>query len=137
LNFLRNNISSYNEKGADELNLHVQSVSANFLEGRLGLNLGYVTRISEFPEFKKISTNLKISYGHAFVNDAPTTVAGFQGQSTNFNSQISHVDSESLKLETEFVAYHKDDSTFEVDYSFEHKKTFESHLILVKVRQEF
>ncbi len=137
LNFLRNNIGGYNEKGAGELNLRVSSVSANFLEGRTGLNLGYATRISELPEFKKVVALLKISYGYAFVNDAPTVTAGFVGQSGSFNSQISHVDRGSLKLGFELDAFHKDNSTFSADYTFEKRTTYESHFILLKVREEF
>ena len=137
LNFMRNNIGAYNEKGADELNLRVSSVAANFLEVRSGVNFGFSSKITELPEFRKIAALLKISYGYSVINDAPTTSASFQGQSSSFNSQITNVDRGSLKLGTEIAAYHKDDSTFILDYNYERKTTYSSHFAIFKVRQEF
>ncbi|NBV07069.1 MAG: autotransporter domain-containing protein [Proteobacteria bacterium] len=137
LNFLRNNIDGYSERGADELNLKVSSVAANFLEARAGINFAYTTKISELPEFKKFTINLKTSYGYSLINDAPTTTARLQGQSTSFNSQISNVDRASLKLGSEVVAHHKDDTNFVLSYNFENKETYQSHFAIFKVRQEF
>ncbi len=137
VNFLHSNIDGYQEKDAGTLNLNVRSVSANFLETRAGLNLGWISKLPEFPEFDKIATNFKISYGYSIINDAPTTVSNFEGQSTTFNSQISQIDRSSLRLETEVVAYHMDDMSFSADYSFEKKKTYQSHFISLKVRQDF
>ncbi len=137
LNFLRNNIGAYNEKGADELNLHVSSVAANFLEVRSGVNFGFSSKITELPEFRKVVALLKISYGYSVINDAPITSASFQGQASGFNSQITNIDRGSLKLGAEIAAYHKDDSTFILDYNFERKTTYSSHFAIFKVRQEF
>lgn len=138
LNFLHNNISGYSEKGADELNLNVGGVSANFLEGRIGLNLGYSSEVfRELPEFQKFAGTLKISYGQAFINDAPATQASFVNQKTNFISQISHLDNSSLKLGAEVFAYHKDNTNLSADYTFERKATADSHFILLKIREEF
>ena len=137
LNFLHNNIGAYNERGADELNLKVGAVTANFLEARGGLNFGYAAKISEFPEFKKFAANLKISYGHSLVNDAPTTKASFQSHSKTFDSRISNVDRGSLKLGGELMIYHKDDASFSLNYNFERKATYQSHISIFKVRQEF
>lgn len=137
LNFLRNNIAAYNEKGAEELNLDVSGVTANFLEARLGIGLDFSSRVTELPEFRKVAALLKISYGYSVINDAPTTTASFQGQSLKFESQITNVDRASLKLGAEFMAYQKDDATFSIDYSFERKATYSSHFAIFKVRQEF
>jgi uncharacterized protein with beta-barrel porin domain len=137
LNFLHNNISGYNEQGADELNLKVGAVSANFLEARAGLNFGYVTKILELPEFRKFAAALKFSYGHAFINDAPSTIASFSGQQSNFASQISHIDSSSLKIGAEFFAYHKDNTIFSIDYNVERRATSNSFFVLAKIRDEF
>lgn len=137
LNFLRNNISGYLEKGADELNLRVSNVAANFAEARLGMNVGYGSKITELPEFRKIYGMLKISYGYSFVNDAPITTASFQGQSTSFTSQVTNVDRGSLKSGFELAAYQKDDATFSLDYNFECKTTYSSQLVLFKVMQKF
>ena len=137
LNYIRNDISGYSEKGAEELNLRVSGVSANFLEIRSGVNLGFSSKISEFPEFRKVASMLKISYGYSLINDAPTTTASFQGQSSSFNSQITNVDRSSLKLGGEVAAYHKDNSIFSLDYNFERKASYSSHMAIFKVRQEF
>ena len=137
LNFLHNDIASYREKGADQLNLNVGHVAANFLEGQIGLNFGYNSAIYELPEFRKFAANLKISYGYAIINDAPVTVANFIDQKTNFDYTISHQDSSSLKLGTELFAYHKSNTILSVDYGFEHKATLSSHFILMKIKEEF
>ncbi len=137
LNILHNSIGGYSEEGADELNLKVSAVSASFLEARLGANLGWETRFSDFPEFKKVTSVLKFSYGHALVNTAPTTKASFEGQASSFNSQISHLDSNSLRLGTEITAFHENFTSFSFDYNFEKRATYASHFIAAKIRQEF
>ncbi len=137
LNLLHNKISGYSEKGADELNLKVGAISANFVESRAGINLGWMGKFPEMNEFKLFSAALKFSYGHAFVNDAPTTKANFIGQSKGFDSKISHLDNNSLKAGIEIAAYHKEFTTFIADYDFEKRTTSTSHLFMVKIRQEF
>lgn len=137
LNILHNSISRYSENGADELNLKVGAVTANFLETRVGANFGWETKFSEFPEFKKMTSALKFSYGHALVNDAPTTTANFEGQSLSFTSKISHLDSDSVRLGAALAAYHENFTTFSADYSLEKRATFQSHFFAVKIRQEF
>jgi outer membrane autotransporter protein len=137
LNILHNKIAGYSEKGADELNLKVGAISANFVESRAGINLGWIGKFKDIREFKLFSAALKFSYGHAFVNDAPTTKASFSGQSQSFDSKISHLDNSSLKAGVELAAYHKEFTTFSADYDFEKRATYSSHLLAVKIRQEF
>jgi outer membrane autotransporter protein len=137
LNFLRNNIEGYSEDGGDTLNLDVSKVSADFLEGRIGLNLGWVTKFAEFPEFEKFLVNLKSSYGYSFINDAPVTTVNFSGQDSMFNAQISHLDRQSLKLGFIAEAYHIDSTTFSINYNFEYKPTFRSQFISLKIRHKF
>lgn len=138
LNFMRNDISAYNESGADTASLNVQAVSANFMEGRIGLNLGWVgTEISEFPEFNEIDSLLKISYGYTFINDAPDTVSNFSGQSSTFNSQVSQLDLQNLKLGTELDAYSEEGTTLSLAYDFERRATYQSHFVALNIRQEF
>ncbi len=138
MSFIRTNIQAYSEKGADSLNLNVKNISADFLESRIGVNLGFVTtRIAEFPELKKVDSLLKISYGYSFVNDAPITVSSFDGQATSFATQISHVDRGSLKLGAEIEARHEEDIIFNLEYGFEKRATFQSHYMAAKVKQMF
>ncbi|MES2961019.1 MAG: autotransporter domain-containing protein [Pseudomonadota bacterium] len=138
MSFVRTNIQGYSEKGADSLNLSVKNISANFLEGRIGTNLGFVTtKIPEFPELNKVDSLLKISYGYSFINDAPVTVSSFDGQTTNFTTQIYHVDRSSLKLGAEIEAHHVEDIIFSLEYGFEKRATFQSHYMAAKVKQMF
>jgi uncharacterized protein with beta-barrel porin domain len=137
INILHNSVASYSENGADELNLKVGAVAANFLEARIGANLGHETKFLEVPEFKKVTSVLKFSYGRAFVNDAPTTSASFDGQALSFKSEISQIDSDSLRLGLEFAAHHEDFVSFSADYSLEKKASLQSHFLGVKIRQEF
>jgi hypothetical protein len=132
-----NQISAYEEKGSGSLNLKVQSLKANFFEGRVGINFGYVDKFFFFPEFKKIATNFKISYGKNFINDTPTTIANFVGQNKNFSTQILQIDRTSLNFETEIIGYHIDDLTFSANYNFEHRNSYQSHFLSLKMRQEF
>jgi uncharacterized protein with beta-barrel porin domain len=137
LNFVQNKISAYRENGADELNLNVSGVSANFLEARAGLDLSYAARIATMPEFRKFFSNVKISYGQALINDAPVTSARFTNQQKSFENKISNLDSNSLQLGLEMSLLHKDDTTLSVNYGFEHKKTADSHLVFVGALQRF
>jgi uncharacterized protein with beta-barrel porin domain len=137
LNFLRNNISGYSEIGASELNLDVEKISANFLESRVGLNVAYFTVNFDFYDLQKLSSNLRISYGHALINDAPTTKARFSGQTIVFDSQISYLDANSMKLGLEMAAYNKDDTVFSINYNVEHRTTFDSYMLSAKIRREF
>jgi uncharacterized protein with beta-barrel porin domain len=137
LNFLHNQISSYSEKGADSLNLKVSAVSADFAEIRPGINFGWSGKVSELTEFPKIAALTKISYGHAFVNDAPQTTASFVGQNSSFTSQISHMDNDSLKFGLALEAYHIEGTAFFFDYTLEKRATYQSNFFALKIRQEF
>jgi hypothetical protein len=136
--FLHNKIGGYHEKGADSLNLNVKSVSANFLDARIGLNLSWnAKKLRNFPEFKKFNSTAKISYGYSIINDKPTTTANFSGQSSGFNSQISQIDRGSLRLGIGALAYHEEDTTLSFDYDFEKRATYQSHFANFKICQKF
>lgn len=137
LNFLRNNIDGYSENGADTLNLQVRQVKADFLEGRVGLNLGWETKVNKVPDFTKLAANFKTSYGYSFVNDAPNTTANFIGQSSNFNWQITQTDRQSLRFGGAIAAYYLNDVTFGFEYALEKKASYQSHFVSLKIRQEF
>lgn len=137
INILHNSVDAYSEKGADELNLKVSAVSANFLEARIGANLGYETKFLEVPEFTKLASVLSFSYGRALVNDTPTTSASFEGQGSSFDSKISQIDSDSIRLGAEFAAHHEDFVSFSANYFLEKRASFQSHFLGIKIRQEF
>ena len=137
LNFLRNNVGGYSENGADTLNLKVQAVTADFMEGQAGLKLGWESKVKKIPEFTKLVTSLKASYGYSFVNDAPNTSANFIGQSSNFNWQITQTDRQSLRFGGAIEAYYLNDVTFGFECGLEKKSTYQSHFVMLKIRQEF
>ena len=137
LNFLRNNVGSYSENGADTLNLKVRAVTADFMEGQAGLKLGWESKVKKIPELTKLVTSLKSSYGYSFVNDAPNTSANFIGQSSNFNWQITQTDRQSLRFGGAIEAYYLNDVTFGFECGLEKKSTYQSHFVMLKIRQEF
>lgn len=137
LNLLHNNIAGYSEDGAEELNLTVRGVSANFLEARIGVNLGFSAKPKEIPEFKIISANLKLSYGHSLINDAPTTKANFNEQDLSFDSQISQIDRQSIKAGFSANIHNQVDTIFSLNYDLERKATYQSHLLVVNIKQLF
>ncbi len=102
INFVRNNTDNYFENGSGTLNLAVKGNSSNFLEGRLGLNLGHRIKTKNKSE---ISSKISISYGYNFLNKQLTTTANFVGQTATFNSLSSKIDPKSLKLGAGFDIY--------------------------------
>ncbi len=138
LNFLHSKIGGYSERGADSLNLKVGGVAANFLEARIGTSFGWIGKIPEMHEFKKLVALVKISYGYNIINDRPQTLSSFASQdAVTLNSKISQMDSGSLKVGFEVDAFHIDDINFALEYSLEKRSSSQSHFILAKVRQEF
>ena len=137
LNYAQNNIAGYSEKGANALNLDVGQVSSKFLEARLGVNLDWTTKIPELREFQTINLSSKFSYGHDFIADAAVTKSNFSGQEISFDTQVTDVDNQNIRLDLKAAAYYLDDSTISINYSLNHRKTSVSHLISLKARQEF
>lgn len=135
--FLHSNTGIYREKGADSLNLNVNSSTSNVFEGRVGCGLSWSEKIRERSEFKKFITILKTSYGYNFIDQTSDTVSNFSGQNSSFNSRVSSIDPGSLRLGVEINGYHIDDIIFSVDYQFEHRATYQSHFAAFKVHQEF
>jgi hypothetical protein len=135
--FLHSNTGIYREKGADSLNLNVNSSTSNVFEGRVGAGLSWSEKIRERSEFKKFITILKTSYGYNFIDQTSDTVSNFSGQNSSFNSRVSSIDPGSLRLGVEINGYHIDDIIFSVDYQFEHRATYQSHFAAFKVHQEF
>lgn len=135
--FIKNHIDSYQEQGAGTLNLSTKQISANFLEIEPSLKLSYVTQPFNFPEFDQITTNFKISYAKNIINDAPTTISNFATQSSSFNTNISNLDNNSLKINTQIIGHHIDNMTFSTSYNFEKRATYQSHSLFFKIRQNF
>ena len=135
--FLHSVTNSYNEKGADSLNLKVSNSDSDVLEGRIGAGLSWSEKIRELSEFKKFVTVFKTSYGYNFINRSSDVVSSFSGQNSSFNSRVSAINPGSLRFGAEINGYHIDDIIFGIDYQFEKRVTYQSHFIALKVRQEF
>lgn len=139
LNFLHNNIFGYSETGVDSLNLKVSEVSANFLEGRTGVNFKYnfKKRAKKF-EFQKFSAAAKISYARAFINSISDLKATFANYSQNsFNNKVSNLDNDSIRLGFELSAFHKDNTIFTLDYNFDYRATSIIHQVMAIIKSEF
>lgn len=135
--FLHNTTGGYSEKGADSLNLNVSSANSKTFEGRIGAGLSWSEKIRELSEFRKFVGVLKTSYGYNFINQSSDITSSFSGQNSSFNSQTSPIDPGSIRFGAEINGYHIDNTIFNIDYQFEHRTSYRSHFIALKVRQEF
>lgn len=134
INFVHNNTDSYVENGAGNLNLVVRSSSSDFLEGRLGLNLGYGITTKKYT---KISPKISASYGYNFLNNRQTTTSNFVGQATTFNNLSSKIDPKSLKLGAGIDIYGTDSFTVSSEYIMEKKNRYQSHSGVIRIRFEY
>ena len=132
--YARNHIDNYTETGAGTLGLAVQNHDANFLEGAIGVGLGYNS-----IEYKdaKIYPKIKLTYGYDFIGNRQTATSNFIGQSVSFDSQSSTINRESIKVDAGINVYAIDHITISANYILEKKRTYESHSGLLRVRYEF
>lgn len=133
INFVRNNVDGYTENGAGTTSLNVKSTSSNFLESRVGLNLGYKTIIKN----TKVSPRISASYGYNFLNNRQTTTSNFVGQTATFNSLSSKIDQKSLKLGSGIDIYSTESTMISAEYIMEKKNKYRSHSGVLRVRFEF
>lgn len=134
LNFVRNNTNNYTENGAGTLNLNVKGSSSNFLEGRLGLNLGYRMTTKKHT---KISPKISTSYGYNFLNDRQTTTSNFVGQTATFNNLSSKIDPKSLKLGGGIDIYGTNSFVVSGEYIMEKRDKYQSHSGVLRIRFEY
>lgn len=134
LNFVRNNTNNYTENGAGTLNLNVKGSSSNFLEGRVGLNLGYRMTTKKHT---KISPKISTSYGYNFLNDRQTTTSNFVGQTATFNNLSSKIDPRSLKIGGGIDVYSANSFVVSGEYIMEKRNRYQSHSGVLRVRFEY
>lgn len=115
-----NKVDSYTESGAGNLDLHVKTSSANFLEGRLGFNLSRRYKSSD----EVIIPQIKASYGYDFVGSRQSSTSNFVGQSTTFQSQGDKIVRGSLKIGTGIRIYSKENIIVNADYDLEIKNGY-------------
>lgn len=135
--FTKNNVSGYSEEGSNSLDLDVKSISANYLEIRMGTSLNWSIEIPELKDFSKLTISSNVSYGHYLISDTPNTVSNFRDHDSSFNTEISDFDDQSLKFELGVTSYNEGNSTLSLNYNLEHRATYQSHGISLKARQEF
>lgn len=133
----KNSNSSYQEKGADELNLKVGKSSSKIGEARIGSSLNWSHKIRSKSEFEKIGASIRGSYGYNFINNFSDTNSSFSDQNSSFTTKTSALDPSSIQVGLGFNALHEDHTIFGIDYQLEQRKTYQSHLVSLKIRQEF
>jgi len=126
----RNQIDTYEETGAGTLNLNVSNEHNNFLEGRVGSELGY----EGLGIFKP---KIKLSYGYDFLASDQSSTNRFQGQSSNFQIKNSNIDKASLKYGFGFNIYAEEGILLIVDYDVEVKSSYQSKTGSIYLRYNF
>lgn len=129
----RNNISSYQEEGAENLNLFVKNNSTNFLEARAGV------KAQKEYLFKSniVTPHLNISYGYDFIGDRQKVTANFVGQTTTFSSSAARIAQASLRLGGGVEMYNQKNITLNVEYNFEHRNNYAAHLGSLRAKYSF
>ncbi len=134
INYVHNRINGHTETGAGNMSLHTHKSSSDFLEGRLGVALSQETISNSKTKFL---TTVRASYGYDFIGDRQTTVSNFQDQTASFSNQISKMNRNSIKLGTSLDIINTNNISLKLDYTFEHKTSYNSHTGLIKAKYEF
>ncbi len=137
LSLNKNSNSAHQEKGADELNLKVGKSSSKIGEARIGSSLNWAHKIRSKSEFEKVGASIRGSYGYNFINNFSDINSSFSDQNSSFVTKTSALDPSSIQLGFELNALHEDNTIFGIDYQLDHRKTYQSHLVSLKIRQEF
>jgi hypothetical protein len=141
--FMHNFIDSYVEEDAEELNLAVDSVSANLLEAKSSISLNSkidktaLFLLNEIPEIQSINARIGVSYGYFLINDKPTTSARFINSNQAFSQNITDLDDQNIELNAILSIHHQEDVDFNFGYNFEKRSSLNSHSLIFNVRQIF
>lgn len=134
LTFSSNNVGSYTENGAENMNLKVQSNKTDFLEGLIGIN--FLHKNFSYNDFST-SQQLKISYGYDFIGKQQTIISGFEGQNTNFITKKAEYDQSSLRLGFSIDFSKINSFLINGEYGFEHKAQYNSHSLILRGSYNF
>lgn len=132
--FVNSFVDSYEEQGADTLNLNVSGGYDEFLEGRIGISIEHNPII-----IRSLATTprLSVSYGYNFLNQNQTTISNFVGQSATFNTVSSSVDPSSIRWGAGFDVQNNDFVTTSLDYNNERRGNYVSHSAIFKIKYQF
>ncbi len=117
----KNMVNSYDEQGAGNLNLHVNNSSANFFEGRLGVDF---SRIFKTNSDEQYTPHFGFSYGYDFAGNSQRTTSNFIGQSSNFTSSGARIAQGSWRIDTGVTFYNIKDFNISANYTFDHRSRF-------------
>ncbi len=134
INYVHNTINGHSETGAGNMSLHTNKSNSDFLEGRAGLALGHKTITANKTI---LLSTIRASYGYDFIGDKQTTVSNFQDQTSSFSNQISKMNRNSIKLGASLDIININDISLKLDYTYEHKTSYNSHTGLIKAKYEF
>ncbi len=132
--YARNQVNNYSESGAGTLNLAVKTATAEFFEGRVGMDVGYNFLTANGT---KINPEINLSYGYDFVGAKQVSTSNFVGQNTFFTSAGSNIYRGSLRAGAGLNIYRVDAITISLDYGFEHKTNYKAHSGDVRLRYDF
>ncbi len=130
----RNSINSFEESGADTLNLNVKNDVTNFLEGRVGLGL---SKRYNLTSYNSLVPYLSLSYGYDFIGDRQKAVANFAGQSATFSSSAARIAQGSTKIGAGLKLYNTKDASLSVGYELDHRSKYHSHNGFLRLKYGF
>ncbi len=130
----RNQVQTYQEKGAGTLNLNISNQNGDFLEGRIGGDL-ICNRLKAAGW--SLKPKVKTSFGYNFLSGKQSANNHFQGQEFGFKTTSSNVDKTSLKYGLAVDMYNNADILLALDYEIEQKKSYKSSTSSVYLRYAF
>jgi outer membrane autotransporter protein len=135
LTYSRNNIDPYSESGAGNLGLTVNNIGSDFLEGKIGADLGYKT--TNYKEFN-FDPKLTLTLGYDFIYDRQNTYSNFIGYPSNVvNAQADKVQRRSLKLGAEVNIYKVKELSFGAGYNLEIRDQYQAHFGSLDAKYQF
>ena len=145
--YVHTRIGSYNETGADTLNLNVKSSVDNYLEGRVGVNVNYNDMLYHVYKYDpilggygdKASITYKshVSYGYDFLNRRQKVQASLSSQGNLLHSTSHKVDSGSFRIGTGIDVSNVKSLTVSLDYFMDIRSSYLSHSGFAKIRYKF
>jgi len=136
-----NNIPSYQEKGAEELNLNVSSANSNFVKVAIGNDFNWKTKLPKIEyndlKFTDLATTFKISYEHLLIDSNSNQTAKLQGQSQSFQHNISQIDKSQLNLGLIINLCNEYESIFNIEINHQKRSTSSVNNIVFNFIQRF
>jgi len=130
----RNQINDYSETGAGNVNLAVKNNDTSLFEARFGTK---ITKQFVASGRSKINPSLKLSYGYDFIGDKQRVTANFVGQSNSFTSSSNSMPQGSLRANFATEIFYMDSFSFDLEYGFDYRNSYQAHSGSVKGKYQF